>query len=125
VDPKELGRLGEDLAARYLESQGWNIVGRNLRDGPREVDLAVFRGGTLAVVEVKTRRGSGYGHPLEAITPKKRLEIARVSRGLIRRLGLPYDTILRFDAVGVILAGGKPPRIIHVQDAWRLEHGRD
>lgn len=125
MEPKDLGRLGEDLAARYLESQGWRVVGRNLRDGRREVDLAVFRGGTLAVVEVKTRRGFGFGHPLDAITPRKRLEIARVSRGLIRRLGLPFGTTLRFDAVAVILAGGKPPRIIHVPDAWRLEHGGD
>jgi putative endonuclease len=123
MQSKEVGKLGEELAAQYLEARGWRVVGRNLRDGHREVDLAAFRDGILAVVEVKTRRGPRFGHPLEAITPLKRREVERASRGLLHRLGLPYGTTIRFDAVGVILAAGEDPRIVHIPDAWRLDSG--
>lgn len=112
------GRLGEEVAARYLESAGWTILGRNVRHGRREVDLVAFREGVLAFVEVKARRGDGFGHPLEAITPLKRREIARVARGWLRANPIPV-ALIRFDAVAVHLRRGRPPVVDHVEDAWR------
>ncbi|MFC1660754.1 YraN family protein [Gemmatimonadota bacterium] len=120
LDPTELGRLGEELAARYLEERGWTVLARNLREGRRELDLVARRRGVLAVVEVKTRRGCSFGHPLEAITVQKKKEISVAARGLIRRLGLPARTTIRFDAVAILWEEGRPPRVLHVPDAWRL-----
>jgi putative endonuclease len=120
VDTRDLGRWGEDLAARHLESRGWTVLARNLREGRREVDLVVRRGKVVAFVEVKCRRGTGFGHPLEAITHLKREEIARVARAWLRTQALPPGVILRFDAVSVVLRGGEPPELVHVPDAWRL-----
>ena len=53
------GPLGETLAELFLVSRGWEVRGRNLRAGRREIDLLVQRGDTLALVEVKWRRGGG------------------------------------------------------------------
>ena len=58
----ELGKTGEDLAARYLELRGWSIVARNVRYREGELDLVAARGGVLAFVEVKTRRAGRGGH---------------------------------------------------------------
>ena len=116
--PHDLGVLGERLAARHLESSGYAVIERNFRFGHREIDLIVRRGETVAFVEVKTRKGRGYGHPLEAITALKRREVERVARHWLRRrrrAGIVY----RFDAVAVIF-GGDRPLIEHVTNAWRL-----
>ncbi len=116
---KTLGDRGEDLAARFLERSGWTVVDRNFRMGRKEIDLIARRGGVVAFVEVKTRAGSGYGHPLEAITWKKRREIQQVAAAWVDRKGSPGESY-RFDAVAVLIGGGGEPRIEHVEDAWRM-----
>ncbi len=120
MDRNALGRRGEDLAARHLESEGWLVLARNVREGRREVDLVVQRGRVVAFVEVKCRRGTGFGHPLEAITALKREEIAKVARAWIRTRGLPPGAEVRFDAVSIVVRDGLPPELVHVADAWRL-----
>ena len=119
-----MGREGEAIAARHLEDAGWTVLERNYRAGRNEVDLIVRRGRTVAFVEVKARRGTGFGHPLEAITERKRGEIAKVARAWLRARGGLRGLSLRFDAVAVQFGStrdaSRVPRIDHVADAWRL-----
>jgi putative endonuclease len=119
ADPHEFGRLCEAMAAESLIAAGWRIVARNYRFGRREIDLIAYRRRVIAFVEVKGRRGGGFGHPLEAITRRKREEIRRVAEHWIARNGRPGLTY-RFDAIGVTLAGEGGTCIEHVEDAWRL-----
>ncbi len=120
----QLGREGEAIAARYLEEAGWTVLERNYRAGRHEVDLIVERERTVAFVEVKTRRGSGFGHPLDAITERKKGDIAKVARAWLRARGGLRGLSLRFDAVAVRFGPGRgastTPRVEHVADAWRL-----
>ena len=63
---KSTGRLGEDLAARFLEASGAEIIARNVRPGTGcgvrgELDILCLDGQTLCVVEVKTLRRRGGG----------------------------------------------------------------
>jgi putative endonuclease len=115
---RPLGDRGERLAADYLERGGWTVLARNYRVGHREVDLVARRGEVVAFVEVKTRAGLGYGHPLEAITAGKRREIMRVAQAWVERHGQPGEEY-RYDAVAVLILGGGEPVIEHVEDAWR------
>lgn len=118
---RDLGPLGEELASRYLSRHGYTILARNYRFGHREIDLIARLDDVVAFVEVKARAGVGYGHPLAAITALKRREVERVAHRWILRHGRP-GTQYRFDAVAVLLEGGRgaKPRIEHVPDAWRL-----
>lgn len=95
------------------------ILERNFRFGHKEIDLVARRGDIVAFVEVKTRNGLNFGHPLEAITRAKREEIRRVASAWIARHGCRSD-LYRFDAVSVIYEGGTLPRLEHLEDAWRL-----
>ncbi len=95
------------------------MVARNYRLGHKEIDLVARRGEVVAFVEVKTRAGYGYGHPLEAITRKKMREIAVVAAAWMERHGQPGD-VYRFDGVAIVLPAGGEPVIEHVEDAWRL-----
>src|SRR2546428_14064144 len=57
---------------RYLQSQGWVIAAHRFRVGHTEIDLVARRGHLVAFVEVKARRGTAFGSPLEAVTGPKR-----------------------------------------------------
>ena len=113
----EVGRRFEALAAEHLLARGWTILARNYRFGRKEIDLIASRGRTLAFVEVKGRRGEGYGHPLEAITWRKRREISQVARHWIHENGGGWD-IVRFDAIAVREVSDGPPTVEHTPDAW-------
>ncbi|MBX6362240.1 MAG: YraN family protein [Gemmatimonadetes bacterium] len=120
--PHDFGRLGEALAAAHLEARGWTILARNFRLGRNEVDLVARRGRVVAFIEVKSRSGPGFGHPLDAITRSKRREIERVARAWVARHGRPGD-VYRFDAVAVVARAGRPQELVHVEDAWRADGG--
>src|SRR5829696_5629567 len=89
-DPRHrLGREGERLAARFLRKHGYKILYRNFR-APHggEADLVCRDKGTdtLVFVEVKTRRGGGYGTPAEAVTVDKQQLIIRGALAWLRLL---------------------------------------
>ena len=120
MDPTDLGRRGEEEAARFLEREGWRVVGRNVRVGRCEVDLIVTRGDVLAFVEVKSRRGVEFGDPLAAISYKKQQCVSRAAAGWLRDRKGGAGMEIRFDAVGVVWPRDGPPRVFHVPDAWRM-----
>ena len=114
---RELGVLGERFAALHFRRLGYDIVERNYRFGHREIDLIVRKGPVIAFVEVKARAGDGFGHPLAAITARKRREVERVARNWVQRNGRRGFSY-RFDAVGVMVRPGAEPRIEHIPNAW-------
>ena len=75
MNRQALGRLGEDLAAVYLEERGYCILERNVRTRHGEIDLIAEKAGVRVFVEVKLRSGVGYGLPEEAVTAQKRKHI--------------------------------------------------
>jgi putative endonuclease len=113
-----LGELGERIAERWLRSRGWRIVQRRFRSGHRDIDLVAEREGVVAFVEVKARRGAGFGGPVEAVNWRKQRELGRTARVWVDRHGRQYDAY-RFDVIGVLVAGSKV-RIRHVPDAFPL-----
>lgn len=120
VSHQTLGRWGEGMALSYLLQRGWTSLGRNVQVGRRELDLIVRRGSVLAFVEVKTRRGSSFGDPLEAVTPAKCREVCRAAARWLRENPTPPGTIIRFDAVGVLRLPTGSTRVTHIPDAWRM-----
>ena len=65
------GLMGEERAAEFLDNCGHSVVARRWRSRTGELDLVTRDGDELVAVEVKTRRGTGYGHPFEAVTEQK------------------------------------------------------
>lgn len=113
-----LGELGERIAERWLRARGWRVIQRRFRSGHRDIDLVVERDGLVAFVEVKARRGGGFGGPIEAVNWRKQKELGRSARVWVDRHGRPTDAY-RFDVVGVLVAGTSV-RIRHVPNAFAL-----
>lgn len=108
---KKLGAWGEEMAARFLELKGFEIRHRNLRAGRFEIDIVAGSEELTVFVEVKTRRGRGYGVPVEAVDRRKRdrMRRAALATGLVgcRRQA-------RFDVIAIELGRG--------MESMTLEH---
>ena len=74
-----LGRKGEQMAADALRKRGYRIVEHNFRCRYGEIDLIAEEQEDLVFVEVKTRRGTTFGRPEEAVTLAKRRKLAEVA----------------------------------------------
>lgn len=121
-DPRQaLGRRGERLAARFLERAGLHVIERRFRLRCGEIDLIALDREWVVFIEVKTRRGRGFGAPAESVTPLKQRKLARTALAFLAGRGW-LERPCRFDVVEVI-ARGKIPEIRHIQDAFRLGLG--
>lgn len=117
---QEFGELGERIAERWLRRNGWRVVQRRFRSGHRDIDLIVERDDTVAFVEVKARRGSRFGDPVEAVNWSKQKELARSASVWIDRHGRPSESY-RFDVVGILVEGERV-RVRHVPNAFSIQH---
>jgi putative endonuclease len=102
---RDLGRRGEEAAARWYREAGYEIVARNWRCAEGEIDLVVIdRARSQAVIcEVKTRSSSAFGSPAEAVTTAKQRRLRRLAvRWLAERTGGSSIRSVRFDVVAVM-----------------------
>jgi len=97
-----VGRYGEDLVARRLEQDGWEVLARNWRCGLGEVDIVGRDGGTVVFVEVKTRRSDAFGGALAAVTRGKLGRLRRLAGEWLAQQDAVYADI-RIDVVGVTI----------------------
>ncbi len=110
------GDLGEELARRYLTGKDYEIVESNYRTRRGELDLISRHADTLVIVEVKLRRRTAYGTPLEAVTPRKQQAIRLKAEEYLAEKSPEFQS-LRFDVVGILLRGERTD-ITHIQDAF-------
>lgn len=88
---QKLGRLGEDLACRFLEKEGHEILERNFRSGHFEIDIISFDSRGIHFVEVKTRKSGIQAPPQESVNHAKQKRITAAAQRFLRtRKGLPY-----------------------------------
>ena len=95
------GIAGEDVAAAWYLSQGYEIVARNWRCRDGELDLIVRNGREFVFCEVKSRRTTAFGAPQEAVTRDKRQRIRHLAARWIE--GSPVRPAqIRFDVAAVL-----------------------
>jgi putative endonuclease len=110
----ELGRTGEQVAVEYLERAGLRILDRNWRSRDGEVDIVAADRRVLVVCEVKTRSGTRFGTPLEAVTRHKRARLRRLAAQWLVAHGVLFDEV-RIDVIGVIKDKSGEFQIEHVR----------
>lgn len=120
---RSAGRGGERAAAEHLRRCGWRLLERNARTRYGEIDLIGLEGQSLVFVEVKALRGRGRAaaeRALEAIGPRKRLQVRRLARAWLAERGHDHRYAeIRFDAVGVALGPeGEARGIVHLPAAF-------
>jgi putative endonuclease len=108
-----VGRHGEDVAARYVQDAGWRVLDRNWRGTDGELDLVALDGGALVTVEVKTRSGTGFGHPAEAVTPRKVARLRRLTAQWVAAHDVRPRSI-RIDVIAVVLPRSGAAQVEHL-----------
>jgi putative endonuclease len=123
-----LGRYGENVAADHLVASGLTVVARNWRCREGEVDIVALDGDVLVMCEVKTRRGVGFGTPLDAITPAKAARLRRLAlrwladqrASVVEGTAAEYARYaeVRFDVVSVLRPLSGPTTVEHLRGAF-------
>lgn len=115
ADHNELGKEGEEAAARYLQEKGYTIRHRNWRAGKKELDIVAECGNELVVIEVKTRKNRLFGNPEDAVTGKKIRRIVASTDAYLRKFAI--DLPVRFDIITVV--GEEAPFTMeHIEEAF-------
>jgi len=109
-----LGAYGERVAARHLVEHGMVVLDRNWRCGLGEIDLVLREGEELVFCEVKTRSGTAYGHPLEAVDDVKADRLVHLASRWMEERGVTAAQV-RFDVVAVIRSDRGAATVEHVR----------
>jgi putative endonuclease len=97
----ETGKLGENLARKYLEDKGYKIIEKDFKTKFAEVDLAAIKNEELIIFEVRTKRGEEFGSPEETLNKKKLQKVYLGARILASTR--KWQGPMRIDAVCLVL----------------------
>lgn len=112
-----VGAYGERVAVAHLVAQGMVVLDRNWRCRNGEIDIIARDGDTLVFLEVKTRRGDGFGAPLEAVVPRKVHKLRQLAQQWLQISGLRPRQV-RFDVLSVLPQPSGSARVEHLRDAF-------
>lgn len=105
----ELGRRGEEFAAGWCHENGIIVLDRNWRGSHGELDIVGYDPAAqqLVALEVKTRSGTGYGLPAEAVTLPKFERLQRLIWEYARDAVSAHEGIsrqggTRVDVLGIV-----------------------
>lgn len=104
---QDAGSLGEQLVARKLESQGFQLIACNARVGRLELDVIAARGQLIVFCEVRTRNSRAFLNPIETIDRAKVARVRKAAGQWLQGQRLRFEEI-RFDAASVLLDGPEP-----------------
>lgn len=110
---RQIGHEYERQAAKFLEDKGYHVLVLNYQNRIGEIDIIAMDGECIVFVEVKYRKSSKYGFPIEAaVNYQKQKNIIMVANYFIMMNRITNKQI-RFDVISIL--GNK---IQHVQNAF-------
>ncbi|MBI2057668.1 MAG: YraN family protein [Candidatus Yanofskybacteria bacterium] len=119
-DNKKIGFLGENIAARYLESRGYRIIARNYRKPWGEIDIIAEKEGVTVFCEVKTNSkefGSSFGPELR-VNPKKASHIIRTASLYLNSQKQNNEKEWRVDILSIIVNKlDSKAKVLHFKNA--------
>jgi len=116
---KEVGAIGEKLAADFLKKHSYKIIQRNFRCRGGEIDIIAQHNDCMVFVEVRTKRGSGFGTPEESVSFFKREKLVSLADTYLQSCNnLPPNW--RIDVIAVELTSdNRVSRLEHIENAVR------
>lgn len=99
---KEIGKIGEEEACKYLERNDYDIISRNFLTNSGEIDIIAKEKDEYVFIEVKTRMSKRFGAPAEAVDYNKQKHILNATRYYVYKNSLENKNI-RFDIIEVYI----------------------
>ena len=119
MEARELGRFGEERAARWLRWHGYRIVETNFACRSGEIDLIAQKGSYIVFVEVKLRKNDSFAQAREFVTPAKQRRLIAAAESWLQRH--PTSLQPRFDVLEIYAPEGTDtahPLIRHWENAF-------
>ncbi len=123
------GDIGEQTAADFLRSRGYEIIERNHYTSHAELDIIALspERDVLVFVEVKTRTlevAEKFGRPASSVGPKKQKNLIFAAEGYMKlHPELLLGRSARIDVIEVFLEDGAPPRVHQIRSAVTAKSG--
>ncbi|MGK6343376.1 YraN family protein [Chryseobacterium sp. DT-3] len=117
----DFGKIAEDLAAEYLQKNGYKILTRNFRFQKAEIDIIAEKENIIIVAEVKARSTDLFMLPQEAVTKTKIKSIVMAADHYLEEFSRNNE--VRFDIISVLADGKKKLTIEHITDAFEALDG--
>ena len=102
----EIGKIGEELACKYLEDNGYKIVERNFEAKQGEIDIIALDKQEIVFIEVKTRTSKKYGEPAEAVNQTKQKHLIKTIKYYLYIRNLENEFI-RIDIIEIYISKNK------------------
>ena len=96
-----VGKLGEEIAEKYLTQNNYKIIEKNFSCSFGEIDIIAKDEEEIVIIEVKTRTNNNFGEGIEAIDKYKQKHIINTAKFYIFQRHLESYSI-RFDAIQII-----------------------
>lgn len=127
TEKQNIGKLGEDIAVKYLESHGFSILERNYRKPWGEIDIVAsetaknqflaLKSQELVFFEVKAQNQKFEWRPEENITWHKKRQLSRIVATYIKEHKVPENQDWRVDILAIKLDfETKNAQIEHIQN---------
>ncbi|MDP3143259.1 MAG: YraN family protein [Candidatus Omnitrophota bacterium] len=117
TEKQNIGKLGEDIAVKYLEKHGYKILERNYRKPWGEIDIVAQQSQELVFIEVKTQNQKFEWRPEENITRHKKHQLSRIIITYLKSNKIPEDQNWRIDVLAITLDfKTKNAQIEHIQN---------
>ena len=114
LDNVKKGKIGENIAKKYLISLGMTIICSNYRTKFGEIDIIAKLENKIIFVEVKSRMSKDYGLACEAVDYKKIGKITSVANHYLLTNNIKNCEI-RFDVIEVYF---NEEKINHIENAF-------
>jgi putative endonuclease len=111
----KLGVAGEDAAVEFLIKKSYLIRHRNWQFGHLEIDIIAEFRNQIVFIEVKSRSGTFFEQPFQAVTKSKQKFIIKVAEAYINKFDIDLEA--RFDIISIVFQNGKF-QIDHIEDAF-------
>ncbi|MBZ0221864.1 MAG: YraN family protein [Dokdonella sp.] len=98
---RDTGAQGEDLACAHLQAAGLRLLKRNVQYRHGELDLIMLEGATVVFVEVRYRRGGGFGDGIDSVTARKRERLTRAAASFLAEQPQLARAACRFDVIAI------------------------
>ncbi len=112
-----IGKLGEDIAVKYLENHDYKILSRNYRKPWGEIDIVAQQSDELVFVEVKTQNQGFEWRPEENVTRHKKRQLSKIINTYLKERKVYGETNFRVDVLGIIInQDTQAAQIEHIQN---------
>jgi putative endonuclease len=112
----DLGKEAEELAVSYLADRGYEILHRNWRHFPYEIDIIAKKDELLRIIEVKALKTSGLRYPEESVTKRKFRYLMKAADEFLFQ-NQQYRN-LQFDILSIVLNPYKDPEYFLIEDVF-------